>query len=548
MKRPQFATMLSACVSAYLATFATHVGIAQANPTDAIDAHNTAEAAKGLSVTTWNVEHLAYPADEGCKPRSQAELAALRAYAASIETDVVALQEVGSRQAVQQLFPESEWQVYLSERADSESYKCRESGRQSTQQKVAFAVRKHLNVESVDSLAEFGLQQPGLRHALELVVDSGFGNVALLNVHLKSGCFVDDFSREESRSCQMLAQQAPILDNWLEQQEAQSRPYVILGDFNHRLSAPYNRLTRLLATNTDNSPSDVNNVTGHMLGCHPYYPAPIDHVLAGGFPRETVDFVPQIRPYPDMQPDNMLSDHCAVTVDIKRDYAPVSNSVRWQRESAEYRFLTTRAYQRALKALAPLVPKEGEWSVALDIDETVLDNSYYQVVADREKRSYDPKSWADWVASEQATLVPGALEFVSAVLEKGGKLALITNRNRSLDAHTWRNMQALGIPVTSENTCLMGRVAEDKSAIDGSAVINDKDLRRNQVETGSASCYHPDGTRQTSGKPSRIVMHVGDNIEDFPRVLQEEAEVKALLSEHGGAYVLLPNPMYGSWR
>jgi len=42
-------------------------------------------------------------------------------------------------------------------------------------------------------------------------------------------------------------------------------------------------------------------------------------------------------------------------------------------------------------------------------------------------------------------------------------------------------------------------------------------------------------------------MQVGDNIEDFVRTTQEDADVDALLAEEGSPYILLPNPMYGSW-
>ena len=42
-------------------------------------------------------------------------------------------------------------------------------------------------------------------------------------------------------------------------------------------------------------------------------------------------------------------------------------------------------------------------------------------------------------------------------------------------------------------------------------------------------------------------MQVGDNIEDFAGVTQESADVAALMADNDGQYVLLPNPMYGSW-
>ena len=132
------------------------------------------------------------------------------------------------------------------------------------------------------------------------------------------------------------------------------------------------------------------------------------------------------------------------------------------------------------------------------------------------------------------------------MLAKGGKLAIVTNRNNALDAYTWRNLQAQGLPVTKDNTCLMGRLAEDKSAINGTTIINDKDRRRQLVSSGQAQCF---GVTDNSdwANPHEIVMEVGDNIEDFTGITQEEAEIETLAPQFPARLILLPNPMYGSW-
>ena len=199
-----------------------------------------------LTIATWNVEHLAFPSENGCRPRTDDEIAKLQSYAKSLNADIVGLQEVGSRDAVATVFPESDWQIYLSERPDSETYDCRGTEFKSTQQKVAFAVRKGINVYQVNTLSAFGLDNPGLRHGLELVVESELGEIKVLNLHMKSGCFVDNYTRSDTGSCQTYAKQADILIDWLNTQKQQPMPFVILGDFNHRLSASYNHMTRRL--------------------------------------------------------------------------------------------------------------------------------------------------------------------------------------------------------------------------------------------------------------------------------------------------------------
>ncbi|MFD2167478.1 HAD family acid phosphatase [Thalassotalea euphylliae] len=500
----------------------------------------------GLVVTTWNVEHLAYPATDGCTPRTDAEMEKLKAYASSLESDIVALQEVASLKAAAQLFPESDWQLFISEREDSPAYICRKSGRESTQQKVAFAVRKGIKVNDVNTFSPLGLDMVGLRHGLELDVDSELGTISLLNVHMKSGCFVDNYSREEKEACEIFAKQAPILDSWVEAKEKQDSTYVVLGDFNHRLSAPYNRLTMELMKNSDNTVSSLVNTSADMIGCHPYYPAPIDHILVGGFKGDLSKSSTAIL-FDDMDPKAMLSDHCAVSFELTIPQHPLSTAVKWQVESKEYGYLTRSIYQGATNTINRKPLPNTPWVVMMDIDETVLNNVAYQVGIEQAGQTYHPDTWAAWVKSEKATLVPGVKGFIETVLNKGGKLALVTNRDRTLDHHTWRNLQALGLPVSPENTCLMGRTAEDKSKIDHSMIVNDKDLRRQQIEAGTASCYASANKRHSNFSAHKIVMQVGDNIEDFAKVTQEDADAEALLSSSDGSLVLLPNAMYGSW-
>ena len=500
---------------------------------------------QNLVLATWNVEHLAMPIDKGCRPRTQEELDGLQKYAKSLNADVVALQEVESIEAINQLFPKENWQLYISERPDSQSYDCRKTGFKSTQQKVGFAVRKGLQVQKLDSLEAFSLDSPGLRHGLELTLDTDFGPMTVLNVHMKSGCFVDNYTRKDSKSCKRLAKQVTVLDNWVEEQEAEKTPYVILGDFNHRLSAPYNHLRREITTNTNGSESTLVNATEDLIGCHAYYPAPIDHIFLGHTEQLNLTTKAQFHNFKNMDPKAMLSDHCALSLEISGQSLPLTNSVKWQTTSKEYQYLTTKAYEQASESLKEMKPTGSDWVVVMDIDETVMDNSQYQVGLDTKGLTYNSKTWANWIKSEKATLVPGVKSFIDTVLAQGGKLALVTNRVRDLDNHTWRNMKALGLPLTKQNTCLMGRVKEDKAAIDHDKIMNDKDLRRQQIENGTASCYNPDGARKASFSAKRIVMQVGDNIEDFAGVTQEGANIAELAPNK--SLVLLPNPMYGSW-
>ena len=306
-------------------------------------------------------------------------------------------------------------------------------------------------------------------------------------------------------------------------------------------------MKRLIGDNSDGSPSSLVITTADMIGCHPWYPAPIDHIVMGNMQDPALRTSVMAHDFEDMDPDAMLSDHCAVSLTVEYGQLPLSNSVTWQTASKEYAFLTTAIYEQAEEALASMSLPDTPWAVVMDVDETVLDNSAYQVGLDQTGRSFTPATWADWVASEQASIVPGADDFIRSVFEMGGRVAFVTNRDRAQDNHTWSNMLATGLPVTTDNACLMGRSAADESSVDERTRVNDKDLRRQQVTDGSSSCFNPDGERHSDFPASAIVMQVGDNIEDFAGVTQESADVAALMADNDGQYVLLPNPMYGSW-
>ncbi|MBU2978140.1 endonuclease/exonuclease/phosphatase family protein [Alteromonas sp. C1M14] len=265
-----------------------------------------------LKVATWNTEHLASPSLSGCKPRQPSELDAMKRYAKSLDADIIALQEVASKEAIAAIFPAQEWKVILSSRADSPAYECRGSGYTSTQQKVAFVVKNTLPIGDVNDFEALALDMPGLRYGLAITLDEPTGPVTLLNVHLKSGCFVDDYQTSDERSCQVYGHQAAILENWIAQQQSSHGRFIIMGDFNHRLSLPQNRFRHELLNMT---PSPIL-VTDKMTGCHPRYPVPIDHIIVGGMPASAIASPPQVHLFDDMHEEAMLSDHCAVSFAI----------------------------------------------------------------------------------------------------------------------------------------------------------------------------------------------------------------------------------------
>lgn len=373
------------------------------------------------------------------------------------------------------------------------------------------------------------------------------GPLDLLNVHMKSGCFVSDYRRQDTPECKEYGRQASVLDLWVEQKEAAGRSYLLLGDFNHTLSAAYNHLMYRLSHNQNGEAASLTLATRDLVGCHPEYPAPIDHIILGGKTIQAAFSDARVYAYDNRQPEAMLSDHCAVSVTLFAPDHALSTAVKWHTLSKEYSLIARAAYRQATQILNTRPLPEEDWVVVLDVDETVLDNSPYQVQLERAGLRYTPESWARWVQTEQAELVPGAQAFIETVWQKGGRIALVTNRDASLNRHTWANLQSQGVRVTPENTCLLGRSQADIDAVGSRGIVNDKDLRRQSLGTGRASCFALDSSSSVWRRRHQIVMHVGDNIEDFPGVTQAKARPEALLHKLGYEYILLPNAVYGSW-
>jgi 5'-nucleotidase (lipoprotein e(P4) family) len=203
--------------------------------------------------------------------------------------------------------------------------------------------------------------------------------------------------------------------------------------------------------------------------------------------------------------------------------------VRWYRASAERRAIYLQSYRLATTALerrsAGLAP--GSWAVILDADETVIDNSPYEQELAERHASYSEPTWRDWVLRGAAAALPGAVEFTARVRALGGKVVIVTNRDDRYCDPTRANLQKVGI-VADEVLCK----TDPKNG--------SKDPRFEAVATGAAP--------STLG-PLKVLMWVGDNIQDFPSLTQAiRTAGNGAFADFGETYIALPNPMYGSWE
>jgi 5'-nucleotidase (lipoprotein e(P4) family) len=204
-------------------------------------------------------------------------------------------------------------------------------------------------------------------------------------------------------------------------------------------------------------------------------------------------------------------------------------AVLWTQSSGEARALAYQAYNFARilldQDLRAKRNRRSRRAVVVDVDETVLDNSPYQAWIIKEHKSY-PEKWTAWINRSEAAAIPGSVEFLSYARERGVRVFYVTNRKPEEKEGTRSNLIKLGFPDVSDETLL---VRTDDSS---------KEPRRQRI----AEKY-------------RIVLLIGDNLNDFAAVFEQKKTVadrvaaaeqsKALF---GTRFIMLPNSMYGDWE
>jgi 5'-nucleotidase (lipoprotein e(P4) family) len=209
---------------------------------------------------------------------------------------------------------------------------------------------------------------------------------------------------------------------------------------------------------------------------------------------------------------------------------PEHLEIKYVRDSAEYRALVRQVYRDAARAVtsAAATKREQPWLVILDVDETALDNSTYQLERYAYHLPFDDQSWNAWVTRGEAGPVPGVVEFVRAVRQAGGRIAWISNRDLVVREATRANLAAHGLWNDDDRLCLAAEGGYTKA------------VRRREVATGQGTCAWV-------GQPMDIVALVGDQFGDFPAA-GEPIPDAGRDEAFGSRFFLLPNPMYGAWE
>jgi 5'-nucleotidase (lipoprotein e(P4) family) len=213
------------------------------------------------------------------------------------------------------------------------------------------------------------------------------------------------------------------------------------------------------------------------------------------------------------------------------------NAALWRQSSAEYPAIARQTYRLARENLDQALA-DPQWTAALeqtgdttalppaiiaDLDETILDDTSYEVRIIRWLGSYSPESFADWCRDVNAPAIPGAREFLDYAVAHGVSVFYYSARKDSLRECTTRNLHYLQLPLADATRLLL---ANGKSKSDYRAEVAEK---------------------------YRILLLLGDNLEDFVTGSRADPSIRSKLAERyaqrwGREWIVFPNPMYGHWE
>lgn len=221
----------------------------------------------------------------------------------------------------------------------------------------------------------------------------------------------------------------------------------------------------------------------------------------------------------------------------------ILNATLWMESAAEHDAMARQVYSLAHRMLDAALA-DSSWSampaqtsaaglapaIILDLDETAIDNMGFESRVIREGKTYSQDVWNDWVAQSAATAIPGAAEFLNYAKSRGVTPFYITNRETKEKAATRANLEKLGFPLEADGSNLITR--GDRP--DWTA--SDKTPRREFVASNH-----------------RVLLLLGDDLNDFTFAAgksreERDALVRQYADNWGVKWLILSNPVYGSWE
>jgi 5'-nucleotidase (lipoprotein e(P4) family) len=211
-------------------------------------------------------------------------------------------------------------------------------------------------------------------------------------------------------------------------------------------------------------------------------------------------------------------------------------AILFMQKAAEYRALTYQAFNLARWQLdadfdkknvkkLPKAERKMPRAVVVDIDETVLDNSPHQAKLVKQRLPFTAPMWIEWGNLRSAKPIPGSVDFLTYAAQKGVRVFYVSNRFDQQKAATIDNLKKVGFPDVSDETVMLLKQESSKEA-----------------------------RRQTIMQKYRIVLLIGDNLDDLSNVFERKSvvdrfvEVDKAREMWGKKFIVIPNAMYGAWE
>ena len=212
--------------------------------------------------------------------------------------------------AAHRVFPASDWHVEMSGRPPKVRNRACWGKPEARLGHLAtgFAIRRSVSYRRNANLDVLGAGDAFQRWGTDITVMAGGRELRLLSVHLRTGCWgaKQDGESRARKACAMLRGQIERLKGWADARRAEGAAFVILGDFNRRLTLPGDWAWHLLSP--PSSPLRLLTA-GVPFRCDPRFPAFIDHMVAGER-AETMLVSGSFREAPQRGPH---PDHCAIS-------------------------------------------------------------------------------------------------------------------------------------------------------------------------------------------------------------------------------------------
>ena len=263
-----------------------------------------------IRIATWNIENLREASGEGKNPRYEQDYRRLRKYAKLLDAEIVALQEIENEAALRRVFDPKLYKFFVSTR-EAKSRK-----------RTAFAVKRKIPAKRYRDLFSDPEGKGVLRHGIDIEISVNGRSIRLLSVHLKALCS-EDLLTGEGAVCKELASQISILQEWIYERVGEGMPFVVMGDFNRRLSGEKDIFWSKI---DEGEPAGVNLVRateglaskcwgGRRSGY-------VDHIVYGLEVKQWAvagSFGQLVYEKPGRM-KNLLSDHCPIfmTLDVSR--------------------------------------------------------------------------------------------------------------------------------------------------------------------------------------------------------------------------------------